>query len=314
MYQKAKQPTMYFIGVTTSKSSIMSVFPAWAESLGLGPCEIKGIDLKLHDEPQKYREAVAFIKDDPLSLGALVTTHKIDLLKACRDQFEKLDEYADLMGEISSISKKDGKLVGHAKDPITSGLALEAFIPDNYWKNTGAEVFILGAGGSAIAVSWYLMKKEHGENRPSKIIIANRSTPRLDEMRHIHSQLDSKVDVEYVHAPSLDISDGILSRLKPGSLVINATGMGKDTPGSPISDHAKFPVNGFVWDFNYRGNLVFLDQAKNQKKERNLIIEDGWEYFLHGWTRVISEVFHVEIATKGRQFDKLSEIAAKQRI
>ncbi|MCK9413533.1 MAG: hypothetical protein M0Q53_14630 [Prolixibacteraceae bacterium] len=292
----------------------MSVFPAWAESLGLGPCEIKGIDLKLHDEPQKYREAVAFIKDDPLSLGALVTTHKIDLLKACRDQFEKLDEYADLMGEISSISKKDGKLVGHAKDPITSGLALEAFIPDNYWKNTGAEVFILGAGGSAIAVSWYLMKKEHGENRPSKIIIANRSTPRLDEMRHIHSQLDSKVDVEYVHAPSLDISDGILSRLKPGSLVINATGMGKDTPGSPISDHAKFPVNGFVWDFNYRGNLVFLDQAKNQKKERNLIIEDGWEYFLHGWTRVISEVFHVEIATKGRQFDKLSEIAAKQRI
>jgi hypothetical protein len=44
MYKKAKKPTMYFIGVTTSKSSIMKVFPYWAESLGLGTCEIKGID------------------------------------------------------------------------------------------------------------------------------------------------------------------------------------------------------------------------------------------------------------------------------
>jgi shikimate 5-dehydrogenase len=313
MYRKASKPTMYFIGVTTSKSSIMSVFPAWAESLGLGPCEIKGIDLKLHDEPEKYREAVTFIKNDPLSLGALVTTHKIDLLKACRDQFEELDEYAGLMGEISSISKHDGKLVGHAKDPITSGLSLEAFIPENYWKNSGAEVFILGAGGSAIAVSWYLMKKEHGENHPSKIIIANRSTPRLDEIKHVHSQLDTKVKVEYVHASSMDISDKIISGLKPGSLVINATGMGKDTPGSPISEFAKFPESGFVWDFNYRGDLIFLDQARKQQKERNLNVVDGWVYFIHGWTRVISEVFHVEIPTSGKRFDKLSELAARQR-
>lgn len=313
LYQKAIKPTMYFIGVTTTKSSIMQVFPAWAEYLGLGTCEIKGIDLKIHDEPLNYRKAVAFIKNDPLSLGALVTTHKIDLLKACKDQFEELDEYSGLMNEISCISKKDGKLAGHAKDPTTSGLSLEAFIPDNYWKNTAAEVFILGAGGSAIAVSWYLMKKEHGENRPSKIIIANRSTPRLEEMKDIHAQLDTNIDVEYVHASSLDISDGILSRLKPGSLVINATGMGKDTPGSPLSDNAIFPENGLVWDFNYRGDLVFLDQARKQQTERNLSIEDGWVYFIHGWTRVISEVFHIEIPTSGERFDKLSEIAARQR-
>jgi shikimate 5-dehydrogenase len=34
-YQPATQPTLYFIGVTTGKSSIMKVFPAWAEYLGL---------------------------------------------------------------------------------------------------------------------------------------------------------------------------------------------------------------------------------------------------------------------------------------
>ena len=87
-YQPATQPTLYFIGVTTAKSSIMKVFPAWARHLGLNDAVIEGIDFPLHADPAAYREAVAFIKDDPLSLGALVTTHKIDLFKACRDLFD----------------------------------------------------------------------------------------------------------------------------------------------------------------------------------------------------------------------------------
>ena len=33
VYTPAEQRTMYFIGVTTGKSSIMKVFPAWAEEL-----------------------------------------------------------------------------------------------------------------------------------------------------------------------------------------------------------------------------------------------------------------------------------------
>lgn len=313
LYEKATKPTMYFIGVTTSKSSIMKVFPKWAEYLGLGDVEIKGIDLAIHDKPENYRAAVEFIKNDPLSLGALVTTHKIDLLKACKDQFDLLDEYAELMGEVSSISKKDGKLIGHAKDPITSGLSLDAFIPSDYWKKTGAEVFIIGAGGSAIAVSWHLLRKEQDKNRPSKIYISNRSVPRLDEMKHIHAQIGTNAQVEYVHASSHEVNDRLISSLKPGSLVINATGLGKDAPGSPLSDEAIFPENGWAWDFNYRGDLIFLDQAKKQETSRNLKIEDGWVYFIHGWTRVIAEVFHIDIPTSGEKFDKLSQIAANQR-
>jgi len=44
--EKATKPTMYFIGVTTGKSSIMKIFPAWAKALGLGDVEIKGVRLK----------------------------------------------------------------------------------------------------------------------------------------------------------------------------------------------------------------------------------------------------------------------------
>jgi shikimate 5-dehydrogenase len=312
-YPPAERPTMYFIGVTTHQSSIMKVFPRWAEYLQLGDVAIRGMNFRWHDDPANYRRAVALIKDDPLSLGSLVTTHKIDLLTACRDQFDRLDQFAELMHEVSSISKDDGQLVGHAKDPITSGLALEAFLPERHWERTGAEALVLGAGGSAIAVTWYLLQPSHGGNRPTRIIVTNRSTPRLEEIRRFHASLGGDVPLEYHHTPTPEATDAILADLKPGSLVVNATGLGKDAPGSPLSDGASWPERGIAWDFNYRGNLVFLDQARAQQNAKNLQIEDGWIYFIHGWTRVIAEVFHVEIPTSGPRFDEISRIAARVR-
>ena len=313
VYTPAKKPTMYFIGVTTENSSIMKVFPEWATYLNLGDCQLKGIDFRLHDTPEVYREAVDFIKHDPQSLGALVTTHKIDLFKACKEIFDEFDSYAQIMGEVSSISKRGGKLVGHAKDPVSSALALEAFLPENYWEKTGAEIFLMGAGGSTIALTSYLMHGKHGANRPSKIIVSNRSTPRLMEIERIHKTFKSEVPVEYIHAPSPEGNDAIMNQLVPYSLVVNATGLGKDAPGSPLTNAAIFPEHGIVWDFNYRGDLIFLAQARAQQENRRLQIEDGWVYFLHGWTQVIAEVFHIDIPTKGLVFEELSTIAAKFR-
>jgi shikimate 5-dehydrogenase len=313
-YCPAVKPTIYFIGVTTSKSSIMKIFPLWAEYLGLRDTEIKGIDFPLHADPEAYREAVEFIKNDPLSAGALVTTHKIDLFASCRDMFDEIDPFAQLMGETSCVSKANGKLVCHAKDPISSGLALEGFLPKNHWAATGAEVFVMGAGGSAIAMTWYLTLSDavrETANRPSRIMVSNRSQPRLNEIRRIHAEFGVGVPIEYFLAPRQKDNDAILNRLKPSSLVVNATGLGKDAPGSPISHHGQFPERGIVWELNYRGELVFLDQAGAQQAERHLQIEDGWTYFIHGWTRVIAEVFHINIPVSGPIFDQLSDLAIR---
>lgn len=305
--QKAEKPTMYFVGVTTTKSSIMKIFPLWIKELGYLDAEIKGIDLDLHANPEEYRRVVDFMKNDELSLGALVTTHKIDLYKAANDYFEYLDPYAKAFGEISSISKKNGYLEGYAKDPISSGLAMESFIPTNYWKQYGGEALILGAGGASIAIGAYLMKAENGENIPSKIIISNRSQARLDEAKEKLDNLYSKVKVEYILCPDAKMQDELLKKLKLNSLVVNGTGLGKDRPGSPLSDNCKYPNNCLVWELNYRGSLEFMHQAEKQKEIKNLYIEDGWVYFIHGWTQVIAEVFHVEI--KDKVLEKLIEIA-----
>ena len=308
-YIPASRPTLYFIGVTTAKSSIMKVFPAWARHLGLDDAVISGIDFPLHASPEAYRQAVAFIRDDPRSLGALVTTHKIDLFNACRDMFDDIDPHARLMDETSCISKRDGRLVCHAKDPISSGLAMDAFLTGGYFERTGAELFSIGAGGSTIALTWHMMHARQAGDRPSRIVVSNRSQHRLDEIRRIHDAMGRTLPVAYMLAPDPADNDAIVSALKPGSVVINATGLGKDAPGSPLTDQVRFPEGGVVWDLNYRGDLVFLDQARAQQAARNLRIEDGWVYFIHGWTQVIAEVFGIDIPTSGPAFDAISKIA-----
>jgi shikimate 5-dehydrogenase len=313
-YKPARRPTMYFIGVSTAQSSIMKVFPPWAEFLGIADAELQGVDFPLNAGPGTYRAAVEFIKADPLSRGALVTTHKLNLFAACRDLFDEVDPHAARLGEISSISKLNGKLVAHAKDPISSGLALDAILPANYWQQRGAEAFLIGAGGSSIATSWHLMCSPGNEkNRPSRILVTDRSSSRLEEILHLHAGFGSDVPVEYIQVDSAEENDFVAGRLRPGSLVANATGLGKDAPGSPLTDAAIFPENGVVWEFNYRGDLLFLRQARAQQEGRHLKIEDGWIYFIHGWTRVIAEVFHLDIPVKGERFDQLSEIARNSR-
>ena len=307
VYQPATAPTLYFIGVTTAKSSIMKVFPKWAEALDLQGTAIKGIDFAPHSSAEAYRAAVEFIKNDPLSAGALVTTHKIDLFRACKDMFEYTDPYAEKLGEVSSISKNGGKLCAHAKDPISSGLALECFVPKNYWACHDGDVLLIGAGGSALAMSMYLSQKTFGNNVPKRIIIANRSIPRLESAKEILKGINDRIRLEFAHNPTPADNDITLASLKPYSLIVNATGLGKDAPGSPLTDACLFPENSLVWEINYRGNLIFMDQALAQKDSRGLTVMDGWDYFIHGWTQVISEVFHIKI--EGDLLKKLSGIA-----
>lgn len=311
--EAATKPTFYFIGVTTGSSSIRTVFPQWAKTLGLGDVDLVGIDLVLHAPPEQYRTVVEFIKHDPLSLGALVTTHKIDLYDAARDLFDEIDDLAQLMDEVSSLSKRDGRLRAHAKDPISSGYALDAFLPAGYFTQSPTDVVIFGAGGSAIAIDWYLSRPERGADRPARIIVANRSTPRLEALRRVHDASKTDTRLDTITAPTPQANDAVLASAPARSVVINATGLGKDAPGSPLSDAVVFPESAVVWDLNYRGDLVFLDQAHAAPAERTLQIEDGWVYFLHGWTQVIAEVFDITIPTSGPVFDELSAIASATR-
>lgn len=306
----AETPTLYFIGVTTGQSSIMTIFPHWAARLGLKGARVVGIDIPLDADPSVYREVVSFIKTDPLSKGALVTTHKIHVLGACRDVFDGLDRYAQLLGEISCISKRNGALIGRAIDAVTALLALESFLPRNHWNRYPAEALFLGAGGATVALTTSLLSLPAGL-RPHRITVTDVDEKRIRHIEEVHGRVGHDADVGYVLVQDTSDTDELVSRLPSHSIVVNGTGMGKDRPGSPVSDAAVFPAYGYAWDYNYRGEFIFLKLAR--RSQPTVTAVDGWVYFILGWTQVIAEVFHIEIPTSGSLPGELSDIAAEHR-
>jgi shikimate dehydrogenase len=293
--------TMGFVGVSTGESSIRRVFPRWAEVLGLPAAELVGYDLPPGAEHARYREVVARIRDDENCAGALITTHKIGVFQAAQDMFDELDEFAALCGEISSLSKRDGKVIGHAKDPLTAGLSLEEFLAPDHFARTGGHVLCLGSGGAGTAITWYLSRRP---DSPERIICTGQQEERLDDLMSVLDR--GHIDASRVRPILADgPADALLADLPEHSLVINATGLGKDAPGSPLTDGARWPRHGIAWELNYRGTLEFLHQARAARDAAGLTIVDGWRYFIHGWTQVIAEVFGLDLTP-----EKVAELAA----
>jgi shikimate dehydrogenase len=297
---------LHFIGVATEGSSIFELFPIWADLLGIH-AEIEGRDIPLRAPPEAFRAVVEEIAAGEAIRGALVTAHKVDVVRHAGDLFDELDHFARLCREVSCISKRDGVVVGHAKDPITAGLALDSMLGPDYWSARRAHALCLGAGGAGTAITVRLLTEE---DRPERIVVTDTREGRLEELRAVHSELEAS-GVEYRQVASPVETDALLEELPPGSLVVNATGLGKDAPGSPLSPQARFPPDAVVWELNYRGELDFLRQALRQADERSLSVHDGWRYFLHGWTEVIAEVFHLDLPPE--RFAVLAEAAEPYR-
>lgn len=284
---------MGFVGVTTASSSIMKVFPLWADILGLPTRTLIGHDLPMDAEPSQYRAMVEQIRDDPHHRGALVTTHKMNVYAAASDLFDELDPFAVSCAEISSISKRGPLLSGRAKDPITVDLALNDFLPTDHFARTGAEVVILGAGGSGTALSWALA--ERGD-APARVTVTARTQDKLDHLREVHRQHGTREGlIEYVVTETSEEADALVAAAPAGSVIANATGLGKDRPGSPLTDAVVFPDRAYAWEFNYRGSLEFLHQARAQEQARALHVVDGWRYFIHGWSQVVADVFDLDL-------------------
>ncbi len=285
------------------------------EALGRPEVKLSGIDLEIHAAPERYREVVAAIREEPKALGGLVTTHKIDLLAAAADLFDGLGPYAKATQEVSSIAKDAGMLIGRATDPVAGGLSMDAILGEGYFGRTGGEVLMLGAGGSAVALTLHMMQKARPVDRPRRIVVVNRSGPRLARLQEMveRTSVEGGQDIRFKFIQNSDAerNDKILAGLPPGSVIVNATGMGKDTPGSPLTDKALFPADSVAWELNYRGELDFMRQAGAQAGARGLTIADGWDYFVHGWSQVISHVLHVEI--DAAMFARLSHLAAVVR-
>lgn len=277
---------MKFIGVSTSSSSIMKIFPAWNKILGLD-ASISGIDIPLDAGSDSYISAINQIINDSQCCGALVTSHKLAVYQHAKTMFQEFDDFAEACREVSCVKVKNRKVSGFAKDPVSAGLAIKDFLPNNFF-DLQNEVLLIGDGGAAIAIAWYLSSLPRP---PAKIHILGKDQSRLNHLFEVISVRLAQIEV------SISTTELIETIAQSGKtlLIINATGMGKDLPGSPWPAGLAFPKNSYLWELNYRGSLDFYHQGKSQEEAQQLTVVDGWDYFIYGWTLVISEVFDLKI-------------------
>jgi len=284
---------MYFLGVTTAQSSIRKIFPLWSSLAGIQGATLEGIDIPVGAAPAQHRAAVRAILDDPESAGGLVTTHKVSIFTHARDLFTAFDRDAETLGEVNCIVRRPRVLEGLATDTLTAGLALRAILGD---APPPPAVLILGAGGAAVALAVNLDRHFDVHN----VILTDISAARIEHVRTLTAARCELVTSREDH-------DLLLASMPPGSLIVNATGIGKDRPGSPLTPGARFPARAIAWDFNYRGNLTFLDLARSQ----DIRAVDGWNYFLHGWSQVMSRVFGFDLTPV--LFEQMVAAASRMR-
>lgn len=282
---------MYFVGVTTSQSAIRRIFPEWCRVAGCPGVELIGIDLPVGAPPGAYRDALERMLADPDSRGALVTTHKVAVVDYAGDLIASLDHAGRRLGEVNCIVQRDGVLSGCALDFETSGEALDAIVDPK-----GRDVLIFGAGGAGTALALNL--KERGN--AGEVIATDVNPARLEQITRL-------TGARTILAGAPSDNDAALGKMRSGSIIVNATGMGKDLPGSPITAAAKFPEGAVAWDFNYRGDLKFLEYAD----KGGATTADGWDYFIRGWTGVMARV--LDFALTAERMKAFRDIAAAER-
>lgn len=221
-YNSQKDPAMCFVGVTTSKSFVNRVFSSWVEIIGVN-ANLIGLDLALDSSVDIYRSVVNSIKSNDMILGSLVTSHKTNIYQYCNGLFDIITPGSEYLKEIGVIYKDGKQLACDATDPDAQMQVLKRLIPYGHWGKSKAQALILGAGGAGLALAYSLL---NSKEQPTKIIITEINSDRIYQTKQVLKRYIDDGLVEVVNVKEIS-ADTLLSRLPRGSLVANATGMGK---------------------------------------------------------------------------------------
>ena len=281
---------VYFLGISTSGSAARRAFPAWAKALDWS-AELRTINIPQHSACEKYVQFVRRLREEESSAGAQVTSHKLRLYDCLSKELDSIDADADSLGEIGAIATFGGKMVGFSPDMPALACILPEIFDNSNWQHGSREVVILGAGGAGRAVA--LASAQCVASVVSRITLTElvdavsaEAARRLKML--FRNQRSLKLTIRDVHE-----NDELVHESGPGSLIVNATGMGKDVDGSPVTGDVLFPQGSIVWDLNYRGKLEFLNLARSQRKSQDLTVLDGWDYFVRNWFACLTRLAHI---------------------
>lgn len=296
---------IYFLGVRTRGSASHKAFPAWMRAIGWS-ASLVGVDMALNSSCAGYGEFLARMKEDEYCAGAQITSHKVGVFECLADQLDSLDPDARSLGEVGAVSVAAGALTGFSPDMLALADELTRLLAAEDSSTNAREVIILGGGGAGRAVA--LTSARFGTGIVPKITITECDAAiRADLEARLNTSLPSADRVRLQVRDGAD-NDEIVRNAPARSLLVNATGRGKDIEGSPVSEGTIFPVESIAWDLNYRGDLRFLHQARAQHRSNGVQVLDGWDYFLRNWYVCLQRLANHEPSEyRFEQFYKASE-------
>ena len=241
-----------------------SVSPAFQQA-ALDHLRIDARYIAWETPPDALAERMESLRGPGL-LGANVTVpHK----QAVVSFLDEVSQAAQDTGAVNTIVNEDGRLTGHNTDVTGFLRALQA---DAGFQAQGKRVLVLGAGGSARAVVYGLLKQGAG-----RVSIANRT---LERAHRLIQALGSPRNAEAAPLGMTETSNG-------WDLIVNCTTLGmRHAPGekeTPLPSHA-IPANSLVYDLVYNPEETPLLQAAAKAGARTLgglpmLIYQGVEAF-----------------------------------
>ena len=193
--------------------------------------------------PQELAVGVERLRGDRY-IGANVTIpHKETMVELV----DHVDPWANKVGAVNTVVKRDGAIYGHNTDSygfITSLTERAGFEPE------GKSVLMLGAGGAARAAAYGLAR-----DGAASLTIANRTVERAESLAR-------NVSAEGLQCKAVPLAPGALAETsKEADLIVNATSVGMTTgeaqAASPLSSDLISPT-AFVYDMVYTPTVTPL--------------------------------------------------------
>lgn len=177
--------------------------------------------------------------------------HKEKIIKF----LDELSEEASIIGAVNTIVNDHGKLIGYNTDAY--GI-IETLLPFKD-KISGSKVSVIGAGGSARAVIYTLLR----HFKPEEINIINRTHQKADTLVNDFSL---KMRYDRFHTFELFPPDNV-ETLNSSHLIVNATtiGMFPDVDDTITDIEESFNADQIVFDLIYNPTKTkFLQLAESQ--------------------------------------------------
>ncbi|KAF0182931.1 MAG: aroE [Nitrospirae bacterium] len=172
-------------------------------------------------------------------LGANVTIpHKESVLAL----LDEVDSEAIFIGAVNTIVNREGRLCGYNTD----GRGFMRSLADENIAAAGKQVLLLGAGGAARAVGYYLAREA------AELVIANRTPEKAQRLAADLEGLGAGVK----GVSMTDIQNAVF--LDGMDIIINATSAGLNHSDPPLIESSLFNERHVVCDLIYRDTPLIL--------------------------------------------------------